>query len=98
MHVLFIQFSGLIGLLIFLSQLWTHEPLDETLFKGCVAGMVVYFALILGEVTIRRILAQRPPSEAEEAYLFPHDPPDAPAEEAPDRKAPEPKEPAEAVT
>ena len=83
MHVLFIQFSGLIGLLIFLSQLWTHEPLDETLFKACVAAMVVYFALVLGEVTIRNILAQRPPSGLDEPYPFP---PEEADEEAPERK------------
>ena len=83
MHVLFIQFGGLIGLLVFLSQLWTHEPLDETLFKSCVAGMVVYFALVLGEVTIRNILAQRPPSDSDEAYPFP---PEEAAEETPERR------------
>lgn len=66
MHALFVQFSGLVGLLVFLNGLWSNAPVERTVFSAVAAGMVVYLALIVGETLVRRILAYTPPQLAEE--------------------------------
>ena len=67
MRALYTQFSGLAGLLAFLNQLWSYAPLDRTILIGFGTGLGVYLLLILGDVTINRILAQTPPALAEES-------------------------------
>ncbi|MEX2400089.1 MAG: hypothetical protein WD423_04905 [Rhodothermales bacterium] len=65
MRALYTQFSGLAGLLAFLNQLWTYAPLERTILIGFGTGLGVYLLLILGDVTINRILAQTPPALAD---------------------------------
>lgn len=67
MHALFVQFSGLVGLLVFLNGLWGHAPLERTIFSSFASGMAIYLALLVGEAVVRRILAYSPPQLAEEA-------------------------------
>lgn len=66
MHALFVQFSGLVGLLVFLNGLWGNAPVERTVFSAVAAGMVVYLSLIVGEALVRRILAYTPPQLAED--------------------------------
>ena len=66
MRALYTQFSGLAGLLAFLNQMWSYAPLERTVLIGFGTGLGVYLLLILGDVTINRILAQTPPALADE--------------------------------
>lgn len=66
MHALFVQFSGLVGLLVLLNGLWDNTPVERTVFSAATAGMVIYLALIVSEALVRRILAYTPPQLAEE--------------------------------
>lgn len=67
MRALYTQFSGLAGLLAFLNQLWSYAPLERTILIGFGTGLGVYLLLILGDVAINRILAQRPPALADDS-------------------------------
>lgn len=67
MRAIYAQFSGLAGLLAFLNQLWTYAPLDRTILVGFGAGLAVYLMLMMGDITINRILAHTPPALADEA-------------------------------
>ena len=67
MRTIYTQFSGLAGLLAFLNQIWSYAPLDRTILIGFGTGLGVYLLLMLGDVTINRILAHTPPVLAEEA-------------------------------
>ena len=66
MRAIYTQFSGLAGLLAFLNQLWSYAPLDRTILVGFATGLGLYFLLMLGDVSIHRILAHTPPALAEE--------------------------------
>ena len=67
MRAIYTQFSGLAGLLAFLNQLWSYAPLDRTILVGFATGLGLYFLLMLGDVSIHRILAHTPPALAEDA-------------------------------
>lgn len=67
MRALYTQFSGLAGLIAFLNQLWAYAPLERTILVGFGTGLGIYLMLILGDVTINRILAQTPPALADES-------------------------------
>ena len=60
MRAIYTQFSGLAGLLALLNQLWSYAPLERTILVGFGTGLGVYLILILGDVTINRILAHTP--------------------------------------
>lgn len=66
MHPIFVQISGLIGLLIFLKELWSLAPFERTIMIAAATGFAVYLALILAEILIRRIISFAPPRLAEE--------------------------------
>jgi hypothetical protein len=68
MRLLFIQFSGLIGLFSFLNQLWANAPLERTVFVSLGLGLAVYFVLTIGDELIHRILSLSPDrSQTEDA-------------------------------
>lgn len=67
MRALYTQFSGLAGLIAFLNQLWSYAPLERTILIGFGTGLGIYLLLILGDVTINRILAHTPPALADES-------------------------------
>ncbi len=67
MRALYTQFSGLAGLIAFLNQLWSYAPLERTILIGFGTGVGIYLLLILGDVTINRILALTPPALADES-------------------------------
>jgi len=66
MHPIFVQISGLIGLLIFLKELWSLAPFERTIMVAAATGFAVYLALILVEILIRRIISFAPPRLADE--------------------------------
>ncbi len=66
MPSLFTQFSGLVGLLVFLHQMWDYAPVERAVVTAAASGMAVYVVLLLGHAAIRQIVAYRPPSLAEE--------------------------------
>lgn len=57
MRALFIQISGLIGILSFLNHLWGNASLERTVFVSLGIGFSIYFILNIGESMIRQILA-----------------------------------------
>ena len=66
MRTIYTQFSGLAGLLAFLNQLWSYAPLERTILVGFGTGLGVYLLLMVGDMTINKILAHTPPALAEE--------------------------------
>ena len=67
MRTIYTQFSGLAGLLAFLNQMWSYAPMDRTILIGFGTGLGVYLLLMLGDITINRILAHTPPALVEKA-------------------------------
>jgi hypothetical protein len=66
MRIIYTQFSGLAGLLAFLNQIWSLAPLERTILIGFGTGLGVFFLLMLGDLTISRILAHTPSVLAKE--------------------------------
>ncbi len=85
MRAIFIQFSGLIGLFVFLSEMWHYAPVEKTIVAGISTGLIAYLAFIVGELTIRRILEYTPPGLAGEGAASKGT--DAPAPEVAERPA-----------
>ena len=56
MRALVFHFSSLVGLLIFLKQLWNAEEIERTIFTAFVAGLVMYTVLMIGYAVTQRIL------------------------------------------
>lgn len=66
MQSIFTQFSGLVGLLVFLHQLWDYAPVERAVVLAAGSGMAVYLVLLIGHAAIRHIVEYRPPQLAEE--------------------------------
>jgi len=58
MRALVFHFSSLVGLLIFLNQLWNAEEIERTIFMAFAAGLVMYTVLIIGFTVTQRIMAR----------------------------------------
>ncbi len=58
MRALVFHFSSLVGLLIFLKQLWNAEEIERTIFMAFAAGLVMYTVLMIGFTVTQRILAR----------------------------------------
>ncbi len=56
MRALVFHFSSLVGLLIFLKQLWNAEEIERTIFMAFAAGLVMYTVLMIGSTVTQRIL------------------------------------------
>ena len=67
MTPLFTQFSGLVGVLVFLHQLWDYAPFERALLTAFGVATAMYLVLIVGHVAVRHILDYEPPRLAEEA-------------------------------
>ena len=67
MRTLFSHISGIASLLVLIKELWNDAPLERIIFAAAVVGLTVYTALLLADVSIRRILDHTPPALAEEA-------------------------------
>ena len=64
MHVIFSQFSGLIGLFVFLSHVWRYASLEQAVLTSAASAGAIYLLLLLGDVLVRRILAYQTPALA----------------------------------
>ena len=58
MRALVFHFSSLVGLLIFLNQLWNAEEIERTIFMAFAAGLVMYTVLIIGFTVAQRIMTR----------------------------------------
>ena len=58
MRALVFHFSSLVGLLIFLNQLWNAEEIERTIFMAFAAGLVMYTVLIIGFTVTQRIMTR----------------------------------------
>ena len=63
MRALVFHFSSLVGLLVFLNQLWHSAEIERAIFIAVAAGLVVYTILMIGFAMARRILAATPPPD-----------------------------------
>jgi hypothetical protein len=64
MQVIFSQFSGLVGLMMFLVQLWRGASLDKAIFAAAGAAIAIYLILLVGDILIRRIITYPAPALA----------------------------------
>ncbi|MEZ4702911.1 MAG: hypothetical protein R2834_21440 [Rhodothermales bacterium] len=70
MQALFIQLSGLIGVISFLNLIWNNASIERTIFVSVGLGLMVYLTLTIGGSLIHRILHAVPvPSETEDAKV-----------------------------
>jgi hypothetical protein len=70
MRAIFVQISGLVGILSVLNHLWNYASMERTVFVSLGIGFSVYFVLSLGESMIRHILAAAAaPSNTEDANV-----------------------------
>ncbi len=70
MQALFVQLSGLVGVISFLNLIWNNASLERTLFVSIGLGAVVYLTLTIGGSLIQRILLSLPaPKEPEDARV-----------------------------
>lgn len=61
MRALVFHFSSLVGLLVFLNQLWHAADIERTLFMAFGTGLAMYIVLMVGFAMTQRILAATPP-------------------------------------
>ena len=66
MQVLYSQVSGLVGLFVFIAQMWNLSPAERAIFTACVAGLAVYVLFICTDLVVRRTLVHTP-QQSEEA-------------------------------
>jgi hypothetical protein len=66
MQALFIQLSGLIGVICFLNLIWNNASIERTLFVSVGLGAMVYLTLTIGGSVIQRILRAVPASRQPE--------------------------------
>jgi hypothetical protein len=70
MQALFIQLSGLVGVVSFLNLIWNNASIERTLFVSVGLGALVYLTLMIGGSLIQRILLSMPaPSKTEDARV-----------------------------
>jgi len=68
MRALVFHFSSLVGLLVFLSQVWNTAEIEQTVIMAFAVGLVMYTVLMVGFAMAQRIMAATPPAdEAAEA-------------------------------
>ncbi|MDZ4698255.1 MAG: hypothetical protein SH809_01005 [Rhodothermales bacterium] len=60
MQALFIQLSGLVGVVSFLNLIWNNASIERTLFVSVGLGALVYLILTIGGSLIQRILLSIP--------------------------------------
>ncbi len=66
MRALVFHFSSLVGLLIFLNQLWNAEEIERTIFMAFAAGLVMYTVLMISYTVTQRFLAHVANAPADE--------------------------------
>lgn len=69
MRALFIQISGIMGLLTFMNYLWNNASVEQTLFMSFAVGLAIYFVLVIGHNVILKILSQAAPAAPEDAKV-----------------------------
>ena len=69
MRAIFVQISGLIGVITFLNHLWSNASVERTVFVSLTVGLAIYFMLATGDHLIQQILKKTAPSEPEEAKV-----------------------------
>lgn len=57
------QTSGLVGILVFLQQIWNYAPFERILYLSLGAGTAVYLVLAVGYLSIHHIVQNAPAEE-----------------------------------
>ncbi len=69
MRALFVQISGIAGVLTFLNHLWHNATVERTVFVSLAVGLAIYFVLTAGDHVIKQILNQPVPKTPEDAKV-----------------------------
>ena len=69
MRALFVQISGMAGVLTFLNHLWHNASVERTVFLSLAVGLSIYFVLTIGDRVIQQILSQPVPKVPEDAKV-----------------------------
>ena len=69
MRAIFVQISGLIGIITFLNHLWSNASVERTVFVSLTVGLFIYFTLVTGDHVIQQILNKTAPPEPEDAKV-----------------------------
>lgn len=66
MRALILHFSGIIGLLVFLNQLWNAAAIEHTFVLALGTGLGIYVVLMVGYLVVYRIVKNAPPQAEDE--------------------------------
>ncbi len=69
MRAIFVQISGLIGVITFLNHLWSNASVERTVFVSLAVGLVIYFMLMTGDYFIQQILKNTASTKPEDAKV-----------------------------
>ncbi|MEM1128044.1 MAG: hypothetical protein AAGI71_15465 [Bacteroidota bacterium] len=88
MNAIFTHFSGLIGVLVFLTQVWNAAPLERGIALSACAALGMYVVLMTGQFVVSAILEYRPPVAEEVSPVDPSAEEAVTAEASPAAEAP----------
>lgn len=63
MRVLTLQFSVLIGILTFVSQITSGMALESSMLRGLATASAIFFVMLVGDLAIHAIIRSHPPLE-----------------------------------
>ena len=63
MRVLTLQFSVLIGILTFVSQITSGMALESSLLRGLATASAIFFIMLIGDLAIYAVVRAHPPVE-----------------------------------
>ena len=64
MNALFAQLSGLAGIMLFLSQLWSHASIERSLTVSAWTALLLYLLLVVGRLVMLHVANQAEPADA----------------------------------
>lgn len=63
MNALFAQLSGLAGIMLFLSELWSHASIERSLTVSAWTALLVYLLLVIGRLVMLHVAHAAPPAD-----------------------------------
>ncbi len=64
MRVLTLQFSVLIGILTFVSQITSGMALQSSMLRGLATASAIFLVMLIGDLAIHAVIRSNPPLES----------------------------------
>jgi len=72
MRVLTLQFSVLIGVLTFVSQITSGMALESSMLRGLATASAIFLVMLLGDLAIQTVVRSHSPAQASSARPVPN--------------------------